>query len=129
MSDESFSAAFFANLVAGNLQHVDENMVTKSASGPAKKINPAQFLPTQVMEAERAREQDQHRRLAEELNRQALQTHPHAIDESSLYKQQTPRVQVTTQNIKSDDVAELLKTFKSIDSTLKKLVKHITSTK
>jgi hypothetical protein len=133
MSDSSFSAAFFANLVAGNLQHVDENMVGTNAAGPAKKINPANFLPQQVIDNNRAREHEQHRRLTEELNRQALLTHPYPDENTSTREALPHKVQVATSPaaplVTSDDMTDLLKTFKSIDASLKKIAKHITNSK
>ena len=131
MSDEALTAAMLANLVAGNLQHVDDNMVNRSSSGPAKKLNPAQFLPQQIIEADRAREHEQHRRVAEELNRQALMTHPHSNVEvhTSPMLPHSQKMLINTSGVSTDDITSLLKTFKSIDSSLKKIATHITSKK
>jgi len=131
MSDEALTAAMLANLVAGNLQHVDDNMVNRSSSGPAKKLNLAQFVPQQVVEAERARDNERHRRVAEELNRQAMLTHPHANVESntSTMLPHSQKMVVNTSSVQTDDLTALIKIFKSIDGSLKKIATHITSKK
>lgn len=132
MSDETLTAAMLANLVAGNLQHVDDNMVNRSSAGPAKKLNPAQFLPQQIVEADRAREHERQRRMTDELNKQALLTHPHPEHSGQTLMNVPPHAQkmlVNTSQYTSEDFASLLKVLKSMDSSLKKITTHLTNKK
>jgi len=137
-----FSTAFLAQLVAGNLQDVDKHTVQQSSAGPAKKINPHNFLP-----AQHAPKDQRHTApvgydpdTIARLEQQAQSLHPHVIEDgivpAELFNTPTPvrgaeQVVATKQqqpyqsnNELVECVKDLSKTFKSIDSSLKKLVKH-----
>ena len=126
MSDD-LASAFMASLVAGNLQHVDENTVQMSALGPAKKINPKSFLPSAMVEQEVNQQNEKRKRIADELNREAMRTHPHSDSTVLNENPRSMKISTITSSVENEDLASMLKIFKSIDTSLKKLVKHLTT--
>jgi len=139
---QDFSAAFFAKLVAGNLQSVDEHTIQHSSSGPAKKINPHNFLPAQHTPKthQLTTPIGYDDTTIARLEQQAQALHPHVVEEvvsHSPHINVSSHIKETNQTSKSaqpgifqdnselvECIKDITKTFKSIDSSLKKLVKH-----